>query len=125
MYTATEFCLGLGFSASNELSFAVTSIKITLADIPRSIGWEAFAQLGRPTNALGIANSALLHKTQEDTANLLPNFSRLDISAINPVPSSPLWWDLPQKVQDQVVDAVVRLSNKYVLLLICSPGGGW
>ena len=114
-----EILLGLGSGASTQLSFAVASIKVAPADIPRSIGWEAFAQLGGPTIALSIANTVFLNKAQNGLATLLPNLSRLDISTIISDPSSALLRDLPQEMQNQVVNVVVRsMSNAYILCII-------
>ena len=114
-----EVLLGLGSGASSQLSFSVASIKVAPTDIPRSIGWEAFAQLGGPTIALSIANSVFLNKAQEGIAVLLPNFSRLDISTIISDPSSPLLRNLPQSVQNQVVDVIVRsISKAYILCIV-------
>jgi hypothetical protein len=114
-----QILLGLGSGASTQLSFAVASIKVAPADIPHSTGWEAFAQLGGPTIALGIANSVFLNKAQAGIANLLPNLSKLDINTIISDPGSPLLRDLPQEVQSKVVDIVVRsMSNAYILCIV-------
>lgn len=40
-----EILLGLGSGAATQLTFAVASLKVAPADIGRSTGWEAFAQL--------------------------------------------------------------------------------
>lgn len=114
-----EILLGLGSGASTQLSFSVASIMVAPADIPRSTGWEAFAQLGGPTIALSVANSVFLNKAQDGIANLLPNLSKLDINTIISNPSSPLLRDLPLNVQNQVVDIVVRsMSNAYILCIV-------
>ena len=114
-----EILLGLGSAASTQLSFTVASIKVASVDIPRSTGWEAFAQLGGPTIALSIANSVFLNKAQEGILALLPNLNVLDVSTIISNPGSPLLRDLPQNVQDQVVDVIVRsMINAFILCII-------
>jgi len=114
-----QVLLGLGSGASTQLSFAVASMKVAPVDIPRSTGWEAFAQLGGPTIALSIANSVFLNKAQEGVAGLLPNLSTLDISTIISDPNSALLRDLPENVQHQVIDVVVQsMSNAYILCVV-------
>ncbi|KAI9705762.1 MAG: hypothetical protein M1820_005010 [Bogoriella megaspora] len=114
-----EIMLGLGSGASSQLSFSVASIKVSQTDIQRSLGWEAFAQLGGPTIALGIANSVFVNKAQEGIAALLPTYSRLDISTIISDPNNPLLRNLTRETQDQAVDVVVRsISKAYILCII-------
>lgn len=118
-----QVLLGLGSGASTQLSFAVASIKVAPVDIPRSTGWEAFAQLGGPTIALSIANSVFLNKAMAGVANILPNLNPLEISTIISDPSSPLLRDLSKEIQEQVVGVVVRsMSNAYIL---CIVGGAF
>ncbi|KAL8943096.1 MAG: hypothetical protein Q9216_001296 [Gyalolechia sp. 2 TL-2023] len=114
-----QVLMGLGSGASTQLSFAVASMKVAPADVPRSTGWEAFAQLGGPTIALSIANSVFLNKGQRGVGNLLPDRSTLDISTIISDPNSELLRDLPENVQHQVIDVVVEsMSNAYILCIV-------
>ena len=111
--------IGLGSGASTQLSFAVASIKVPPAEIPRSTGWEAFAQLGGPTIALSIANSVFLNKASNALSRLFPDFSKDEISTIISVPNDAQLRDLPKDMQDQVVRTVVRsMNNVYVLCIV-------
>ena len=114
-----QVLIGLGSGASTQLSFAVASMKVAPVDIPRSTGWEAFAQLGGPTIALSVANAVFLNKAQKGVARLLPDLSTSDISTIISDPKSALLRDLPENVQRQVIDVVVEsMSNAYILCII-------
>lgn len=57
-----EILLGLGSGAATQLTFSVASMKVVPADIGRSTGWEAFAQLGGPTISLSTAQAVFINK---------------------------------------------------------------
>ncbi|ROW10893.1 hypothetical protein VPNG_05315 [Cytospora leucostoma] len=114
-----EILLGLGSGAATQLTFAVASMKVAPADIGRSTGWEAFAQLGGPTISLGMAQAIFVNKAEASVARLLPDLDAVDISSIVSNPDNPLLRNLPEDVQHGVVNAVVNsMSNAYIICLV-------
>ncbi|KAI1821330.1 major facilitator superfamily-domain-containing protein [Xylaria intraflava] len=114
-----EILIGLGSGAATQLTFAVASLKVAPEDIGRSTGWEAFAQLGGPAIALGIANSIFLNKAHAAIAALLPSFTVDQVSTIISDPNSQLLRTLSKDTQDRVVHAVVRsMSDAYILCIL-------
>lgn len=114
-----EILLGLGSGAATQLTFAVASLKVAPADVGRSTGWEAFAQLGGPTISLSISQAIFVNKAQLAVGALLPDFTVEQISTIISDPGSELLRGLSDEVQQAVVHAVVgAMRNAYIVCLV-------
>lgn len=116
-----ETLLGIGSCAATQLTFAVASVKVGSADVARSTGWEAFAQLGGPTISLSVSQAIFVNKAQSAVAALLPNSSVTDINTIISDPSSSQLKSLTPEMQREVLGAIVSsMRNSYIVCLVAA-----